>query len=207
MPRFYRTGGVLLILVLPVVAGRTSSQPRPAPQAPRTRVALLNLAQVFKHYQKVITYTAQNKKIIQPYEEKIRDHKHHIEVLTMELERNDLAEAKRAEYEKKRKDCQRRLEEVDHEAKTLLARRNEEQLVIVYKEVTDASNRHARAQEIDLVMHYSDSPVEDPEHFNVANVNRKIQARGLVPVSFTPGMDITKAILADLNDRYRAEKD
>ncbi len=207
MRSLVRNGGVLLIVGLLVFAGMSLSQPKPPAQAPRTRIGLINLARLFREYQKVVKYSADNKKLLKPFEEKSGEIKHNAETLVKELDKKDLAEDKRAEFEKKLKECHRQMEEVNHEAKMLLTKKNEEQMVLVFKDVTAAARRWAKAHDIDLVMHYSDMSPEDPEYYSPGNIDRKIQARGLVPDFIAPGMDITRDVVADLNQRLREGKE
>ncbi len=55
-----RAGGIALILVVLVFAGRSWSEPK-KPPLPRTRVALINLSYVIKHYQKYLNFQAEIK--------------------------------------------------------------------------------------------------------------------------------------------------
>jgi len=107
---------------------------------------------------------------------------------------------------KKLKVYKRQLDEVSHDAKVLYAKKNEEQMVIVYKEIMEAAQRYARKHDIDLVMHYNDVPPDQPDFYSAVNVSRKIQAGACIPMVIAPGMDITKATTAELNEKYDGDK-
>ena len=80
MRSLLRTGGVFLVLGMLVLVGQSLSQPR-QPQTHPTRMALVNLAQVFKGYERVAAFSADNKKMLEPYSEKAKAVQKQIEAL------------------------------------------------------------------------------------------------------------------------------
>ena len=70
MRGWLRMGGVLVALGVLVLAARSWSAPKPQKQEPRTRIALLNLHYVIKHYDKYKNFQEEMKKVVAPYQEK-----------------------------------------------------------------------------------------------------------------------------------------
>jgi Skp family chaperone for outer membrane proteins len=169
---------------------------------PRTRIALINLAQVIKSYQKVITFQNEVKGLLQPYQDKAKGIQQQIEAHTKELQKTDLQPANREQLEKNLRAYQRQLEDINAEAKAFWSKKNDEQMVILYKEVMDAAVRYASAHSFELVMHYNDATPEMPEYWHPGNVARKIQAGACIPMYVHPGMEITKPVLEMLNGAF-----
>jgi len=197
---------MVLILGTLVLVGHLASAPKP-PTAPRTRIALINLAQVFKGYDKVNEFAKANKAMLEPYQDKVKELKEQIEAHIKALEQKDLPEETRTEHERKRKARERKLQDLAEEAKALYTKKNEEQMLIVYKEVMAVAQRHAKAHDIELVMHYNDVPTDSPEYFSPSNVVRKIQAGPTIPMYMVPGIDISQNILAALNEKHGGGKE
>lgn len=193
------------LLSLATAIGVTSLGRAQNPAAPgggtstQTRIALINLAQVFKGYVKVTNFANENKGMLQPYQDKAKGIQLQIEAHTKELEKKDLAESKRIEYEKNLKAYQRQLEDLGNDAKLVFSKKNEEQMLIVYKEVMDIAQRYAQAHGYELVMHYNDVPPNSPDFYSGGNVARKIQAGACIPMYIAPGLDITQGVIDTLN--------
>ncbi len=181
MRRSLQVGGMVLILGTLVLVGHLASAPKQTP-TPRTRIALINLAQVFKGYHKVTAYANESKKLLEPYQEKAKELKEQIEAHAKALEDKTLPEETRKEHERKRKLRERKMEDLANEAKELYTKKNEAQMLIVYKEVMAEAHRYAKAHDIDLVMHYNDVPADNPEYWKAGNVARKIQAGATIPM-------------------------
>ena len=54
----------------------------------------------------------------------------------------------------------------------------------LYREVQEAAQRYAMSQGIDLVLHYTDASTQE-EYYNAANVVRRMQSPGAIPVYWT----------------------
>jgi len=170
---------------------------------PRTRIALVNLAQVIKSYQKVITFQQEVKGLLTPYQDKAKGIQQQIEAHTKELQKTDLQPPNREQLEKNLRAYQRQLEDLNNDAKAFWAKKNDEQMLILYKEVMDATQRYAVSHSFELVVHYNDATPEMPEYWHPGNVARKIQAGACIPMYIHPGMEITKPIVDTLNEAFR----
>jgi Skp family chaperone for outer membrane proteins len=194
--------GMLTLGTAIFLSSMTSAQ-QPGGGSPlNTRIALINLAQVFKGYAKITYFSGENKKMLEPFSEKAKGIQIQIEAHKKELEKTTLDEQTRIGYEKNLKTYQRQMEDLSAEAKMTYAKKNEEQMLIVYKEVMDVAQRYALSHGYELVMHYNDVPPESPEYYNPVNVSRKIQAGACIPMYMAPGMDVTKQIVEVLNTAY-----
>src|SRR5260370_40754179 len=99
MRRLFRVGSVLLILGMLVLVGRSWSDTKPPP-APRTRIAMINLAQVIKHYEKIAAYQNEVKEYLKSNKDTAKDIQQQIETHTKEEEKTDVQPNKRAQLEK-----------------------------------------------------------------------------------------------------------
>src|SRR5205807_2425139 len=70
---------------------------------------------------------------------------------------------------------QRELEDINNEAKAVLNKKNDDESVLIYKEVQDMAGRFAAARGYDLVLTYNDAPANDPGVYHPSNVARKMQ--------------------------------
>ena len=90
----------------------------------------------------------------------------------------------------------------EEEAKKELIKMNGEAAVTIYKEVEDAVNLYARSNNLELVMFYNDA-VTAEDYYHPANLQRKLtQPAAVMPLFVAPGMDISNAIVTNLNAKY-----
>lgn len=205
MKRLLQSTVVVLVVGLLISVGRSGSETNPTPP-PRTRTALINLSQVFKGYSKVTEYANANKAMLEPYQTRAKEIQQKVEGLTKELENKELLADKRGQLEKNLKSSQRQMEDLSNEAKELFTKKNEEQMLIVYKEVMAEAQRQATAHGFDLVMHYNDVPTDAPDFYSAGNVSRKIQAGATIPMYIAPGVEITKEVITGLNAKVGKDK-
>ena len=194
--------GTLALTVAIGTAGLGHAQNPTPGGGPHTRIALINLAQVFKSYNKVSAFTNDNKRMLQPYQDKAKHIQTQIQLHNAELEKRELAEARRIELEKNRTTYQRNLEDLQVEAKLMFTKKNEEQMLIVYKEVMETATGYAKSNGYEVVMHYNDVPNDSSDFYSAGNVSRKIQAGACIPMYLAPGIDITTAVTTLLNTAY-----
>lgn len=169
-----------------------------------SRIALVNLAQVFKNYSKVASFSDENKQYLKPLQEKAKSIAAQIEVHEKELQKKELPEATRTQYEKNLVYYKRQMEDITNDAKMQFTKKNEEQMVVVYREISDYVERYAVSQGFDLVMHFNDVPREmQQDFFSPVNVSRKIQAGACIPMYIKPGVDVTKNVTDLLNESYK----
>jgi Skp family chaperone for outer membrane proteins len=179
------------------------STPAPAPAARplRTRIALLNVLEVFKKYNKFRTYqeqaTHQAQKIDQEQLQPLRG-----SLIKM---RNDLntvkTPAERDNLEREMRRLQLDLQEREENARKHLNKVSGEYMVQMYKEIEDAVKLFAVSNDIELVLFFSD-PTDPADPNNPAAIQAKLASRGAMPIYHAPNMDITDAVVGMLNQRY-----
>src|SRR5262249_11424435 len=119
-----------------------------------------------------------------------------------ELEKKDITPQQKEEAEKQIKERKRQIEDNAIEAKKVLAKRNDEQFVQLYREVEDAVKRYAGNNGFAIVLQFNEPP-NASDLYNIKNIYRKLEgatATGCcTPVYMAPGLDITDGVLRNLN--------
>src|SRR5262249_36340348 len=99
----------------------------------------------------------------------------------------------------------RKLEDLDREARAKIGKRQEEQITILYKDVSDKVDAYAKNNGIHIVLAYGEQ--FEGDLFAFPNLNRKMQGMDLGsvhPLYVMPGLDISNAVIDVLNQSYRA---
>jgi Skp family chaperone for outer membrane proteins len=181
-------------------AQTTPAQPRPA--APQTKVALLNLNYVIKNYNKWTSFQNDFKAVYTQFETQAKQKKSAMEAIAKEIQEGKLDPASKEAKEKQARQLQREMEDLNNDAKQALAKKSDDQMVIIYKEVREAGQRHAIAHGFDLVLHYNDA-ASQADFDAPANIARKMQVGGLVPMYWNPALDISQDVVNTLNASFK----
>lgn len=175
--------------------------PQPAPP-PRTRIAVINLSQVIKGYDRWKTFEATYKTAYEHYNiefEKKKARGLELKAMIGKLPPDDpQVDAMKKELVK----LDREVQDLGAEAKVYLSKMQDEMAVGIYREVNEAVEHYARANDIEMVMHFNDG-ITAQDILNPANVQRKLQNPACMPLYVTPGMNITASITEMLNERLR----
>ncbi len=142
--RLLHHGGMVLVLGTLLLTTDGTPQAAPPPPPTRTRVALLNLAQTIKGYTRTTDLANENKQRLQAFQEQARLIQTQIELHTRELEKKDLADEKRLELQKGLRAYHRQQEDLGNEARSQLSKKNEEQMLAVYREVVEVAREPGR---------------------------------------------------------------
>jgi Skp family chaperone for outer membrane proteins len=170
---------------------------------PQTRVALINLSQVFKNYQKFHNFEDQLKADQAWYQKEIDKRKTEMQQIATDATKT-ADPAARDQMAKRGKALEREIQDYAEDGKTRLSKREFDELVLVYREIQDAVTRYAKAQNIELVMHYNDgigADVWTPTFFSA-----KIRNGACQPMYIAPGLDITGVIAEMLNRNMAASQ-
>jgi Skp family chaperone for outer membrane proteins len=177
--------------------------PQPPPAPPRTRIAVINLAQVIKSYDKWKTFEESYKQAFGHYNAEFETRKAKGLQLKGDLGKlapdDPKADAMKVELRK----LDHEVQDLGEEAKKYLNKMQDEMAIQIYHEVNEAVEHYARANDIEMVMHFNDG-ITAQEILNPANVQRKLQNPACMPMYVTPGMNITGSIVEMLNQRLRA---
>jgi Skp family chaperone for outer membrane proteins len=199
-----RVGGVVLILVTLVSLGKARTDASPQSTAPALRVAVVNLAFVFKNMNECKTFQAERVAVYKVYEKLAKDLQAQQVAATKRLSDSNLLPEKREEIEREVNRIKRKLEDLNDEAKHAVTREDSKEMVALYTRIRKVAESYAKAHGIDLVLNYQDAPAS-AELDSPAVVTRKLQSTGCVPLYTAPGIDISKEVLAEVNAKGTSE--
>lgn len=174
------------------------SAPPGSGAAPRTRIALINLGQVIKNYQKYKNFEGDIKKESDWFQSQLDMKKKQVGECQARMATTADSTA-RDTCEKQIKTCQREMEDLVNDRNQRLGKKEFEQLVQTYKEVKDAVEAYARSNDIELVVHYNDGV--DQDAYLPMVFQRHLANGACWPMYVAPGMDITGIITSNLNSR------
>jgi Skp family chaperone for outer membrane proteins len=182
----------------------TRAKQKPAGAGHGTRLAVLNLKYVVMNYKKWQRFTEELKAEYKKYEERVQTLNREMEGLKKEMAAATDSEEKR-KIEKQGKKVQQQMQQIADEAKRGLGKKETDELVIIYKDIATAVAEFARANDIDLVMHYNDATT-DAEMRSPQNIQRKMVTGPTTPLYYKAAdVEISQEILKMLNDRYAAD--
>jgi len=174
-----------------------------APAAPlRTRIAVVNLQQVIRQYRKWNDFEQSYKNLYGQYNAEFERRKANGVALKSQLEKAP-DDAAREKIQQQLKDLERQVQDLGETAKKQLGKMRDDQAVQIYQEVEQAVQAYARANDIEMVLHFNDA-VAPADLYHAANIERKLQTGACMPMYVAPGMNITDIISRMLNDRLGA---
>jgi Skp family chaperone for outer membrane proteins len=174
-----------------------------AAPAPRTKIALLNLAYVVKNYARATAFQNELKTAVDPFQKKDAALKAQYEGIEKQLKDPAINPGQRDQLEKQKLAVQHQSEDNQIEFKKVIGEKQDQQLVILYKEIQDAAARYASAHDFEMVLHYNDATTNE-DYYNPMNVARKMQAGACMPLWNVPGMNISQGVVDALNAAYKA---
>ncbi|GIW79910.1 MAG: hypothetical protein KatS3mg105_1717 [Gemmatales bacterium] len=193
-----------LIAGMALVFGAASeSKAQSSPQysrGPVTRVALINLGQVFKNYKKFQNGQESIRQQQTAFEAEMNRLQSQATAKQNELRNPNTSAQRREQLEKELRDLKREMQDKVDEARKKVGQMQFDLLVKTYKEVQVAVERLARSRNIEMVLHYTDAIDEDaylPQFFQ-----RKMANGALQPMYIAPGLDITTDVYTMLNNHY-----
>jgi Skp family chaperone for outer membrane proteins len=172
------------------------------PAAPlQTRVALVNLGQVIKNYQKFKTYQDQMKQKADPLQKEFETKKALITQKQALANKPDTSAAQREQLQREVKAMEREMQDKADEANANFSKERVDQLVTIYRDVQEAVAAYARSYAIELVLQYTDGV--ESEKYNPANLQQKLGNQACMPIYNDPRMDITAAVITMLNQHLQ----
>jgi Skp family chaperone for outer membrane proteins len=213
MKAMFCAGSLVMALAAVIGAGRLfaeGKEQKPARAAkPHTRIALVNLTQVIKNYDKYKDFQGEMKTTVKTFEERDKKLRAQGEKLRIQMEKarqqkeaSGVVPAKAEDIEEKLKKIQRDLEDNQARAKKARGKKSEDEMKILYMDVAEASRRYAVAHDIEVVLHYNDA-VTPEEALNPQNIARKLNTGPLTPLYTAAGVDISTELTDLLNQRLR----
>jgi len=184
--------------------GGTPAVPSRPAAAPRTKIAVLNLTYVISYYEKYKTFKEDIKKQMQPFEDMVKQNQLKAEAMQKELANTTQPpnEARRQEIEKQMRELKFSVDGATADMKPKVIKQEQDEMVLLYREVQSAAATYAAAHDFDLVLQYNE-PLDPKDYYSPANIERKMGAGALIPLYYGGGMEISQDVLAMLNAKYR----
>jgi Skp family chaperone for outer membrane proteins len=183
--------------------GRVQQAVATAQAAPlRTRIAVVNLQQVIKQYRKWSDFEQGYKNLYNQYNAEFERQKAKGLDLKSQLDKA-VDDATKDKIQQAIKELERQVQDMGERAKKELGKMRDEQAQQIYQEVEQAVQAFARANDIEMVLHFNDA-VAPADYYHPLNVQRKLQTGACMPMYIAPGMNITDTISAMLNQRLGA---
>jgi Skp family chaperone for outer membrane proteins len=192
-------GSVLAAALLAVIGGSASAQTVPA-----TKVGFVNMGLLFTKYVKAETFKKELETELAPLKEqaeKIKDAmKKHEEWLRNKANWAQNP-AQKEISEKAMRDGARALEDLDLQARKLVGKKQEAQLVQLYREIQGGVQQFAQQNGYHVIIGYGDPP-NATDLYTFGNVNRWMTGMdmgGSRPIYIQTGLDVSNEVLARLN--------
>lgn len=197
--------GALAVLSAAYLGSQLLAQPQaPASPPAQTRVAFVNIVTVFQNYTKAKVYKEEMEALLKPIKDRGERLRAEIMKWQQDLQNDPKVygdATKREQYEQGILKNKRDLEDLGREAQRLVGKKNEEQVVQLYKEVNEAVKKYALASGFHIVLAYGENSKTDTMNF--ANISRKVQGMemggAIVPMYMADGLDISLAVADSLN--------
>lgn len=190
---------VALAALALVTAGPAAAQQ----SAPASRqIAIVNIAKVLKNFDKAKAMAESLNRDMQAYAEKMKAKRDQITELQKNMANPDAtARPAREQIEQQITALQREIEDVKRDARKYAAKKSDETLVALYKNIHTVIEKIAQVNGIDLVLTYADG--SDPDNkFDPRSVRMKLQSTSAMPF-YHNNMDITDAVVTTLNKHFR----
>jgi Skp family chaperone for outer membrane proteins len=167
--------------------------------ASRTRVAVVNLNEVIKHYQKFKALRDESKQRAETYLTQMKNKQKRID--EMQTEYKTAAQQRKDQIEREVQQVKFEMETIKQDLQKTVGRYEEEQLAQIYREVYQVVKDVAAQRQIDMVFRYNEDWGDD---YHQAN---KVVARMQIP--FWPmwnddSLEITGPVRETLNRRFAA---
>lgn len=180
---------------------------QPAPTVAATRIAVVNIGAVFTGYKKATFFKQEMEGTLKPYKDKLEAMQKNLLAWQQEAQK-PTATTPKEQIEQNIVTLKRQMEDVQREARALVAKKSEAQLEQLWKEINDVIVRAAKSNAFNIVLAFGDpSEQESKAMGGFANINRKLQAIEMgssAPLYFDASVDITPVVVNTLNTAYEA---
>jgi Skp family chaperone for outer membrane proteins len=197
-----------LLVMLGVLGGatylgsRAGAQPA-APPRPQSRIALLNIAHVLKNYEKAVKFQAEAKQYMNACQDQEKKERAKLDSMAKEMQQPGLSQDVRYQKERELKTAQRNFDDWKTECQAQLYRKQEEQLLLLYREIQYHAANLANSAGFEMVLHFNDADPGTAEYLSALNVSRKFQAGACMPLYVAQGLDISHAVVDSLHAAMR----
>jgi Skp family chaperone for outer membrane proteins len=171
----------------------TADAPK-SPEKEAGKICVVNMGALFRDYDKARKYKKELDAELAPIKAKTA-------AIEARLKRDFREPGGPVTREEMTKGCFA-LVDLETEARNLVGKKQETQLVEIYGDIQTALKEHAERNSYRVILGYGDPPNLDP--FSFAAVNRRLDAmdKGGMTLTFVqPELDVTNAVLQRLNRR------
>ena len=198
----------LAVMVAGAVAANLLAQAPVGGGKPAFKAGVINIDAVFAKYEKAKVYKKELDDMIAPFKSEAEKLKKQITDIQDYLKHPKSDPSKKDQYERAVLEYRRKLEDLDRDVRKLIGKKQEDQLVVLYKEVVSATQLAATSNGVTMVFGYGE-PFENvgkEDMYSFANISRKMQGMGMgiVPIWFSDNVDVTDVVVQTLNQRYRS---
>jgi Skp family chaperone for outer membrane proteins len=199
--------GFLALGVAAYVASRLWADPGSAVHGreKQLKIAVLNLPLVIKKYKKYDVYEADLKAYVEKQQTIETRYRNEMAKLQKDYTEGDPTSTKHDSLEQQIKEKKREMEDLGTNFKKEFSKRQEQQLVTLYREVEDMVKRVAEANNFSLVLQYGDVIDKDKDGYNPRIIQHKVLGGVCVPMYAADGIDISAAVARYLNNAYAAK--
>jgi Skp family chaperone for outer membrane proteins len=170
-----------------------------------TKIGVVNVGTVFTKYKKAQDFKDELQTAIKPFKDKAdgwrKDMIQYQDAIQSGKFQIDGKTYSKESLEKGILDRKRALEDMDREVRNLVGKKQEDQLVQLWKEVTGHIRAYGASKGFHMVFGYGD-PMDPKEWDTFPNINRKMQGMDLgavCPLYVANGLDISEDVALSLN--------
>ena len=179
------------------------------PKTPQgTKIAVVNVQRVFDEYWKAKQFKADLEESLLPYKAKAKKLADQVKMWKDDLNVGKVRPEQRNEYLDAIKQNRRDLEEFSAMIQKDLGAKQEQNLVILWKEINEGIAAVAKAQGYQLVLGYNTPPNPETLSFQSRKQPRfqALDLGGLVPLYMDESIDITNIVIYNFNAGRREPK-
>jgi Skp family chaperone for outer membrane proteins len=173
------------------------------PQVPplQTRVAVINVAQVIKNYNKFKMYQDELKRLVKPLNEQVEKLKADAAAKRAQAAKPETTAQQRELLERDVKTLERQIQDLVDEANKNFSKKSMDQLQTIYRDVQNAATVYARANGFEMVLQYNDG-ADPTEQYGPASLQQKLSNQACFPLYKDDRMDLTGVVTEMLNRQY-----
>jgi Skp family chaperone for outer membrane proteins len=175
------------------------------PTVSGTRVAVVNIGTVFTTYKKATAFKQEMEEAGKPFKTQIELFQKDIFNLKQEASKPG-SKLTKEDAEAQMVAKQRAIEDMQRQARAVLGKKAETQLVQLWREINDAVSRCAKANAFNIVLAFGDpADAAATGLTDFTNINRKLNAIEMgstAPLYFDPSVDLTLVVVQTLNTGF-----
>ena len=183
------------------VWAQQGAQPQARPPL-QSKIAVVNIGQVIKNYQKFKMYNENLKKELEPIQKELEAKKAQVTQLQTQLQKPETTPQQREQWEHQVKQLQREIQDRSDESQQKFVKKRMDEMVTLYRDVQNAVTQYARYNAFELVLQYNDG-IDPTEKYSPASLQQKLGNQACIPIYNDERMEITGVITEMLNRQFQ----